>query len=147
MLNQSSLHAVRAMAHLAVAGDQWIRAKDLAVAADVPFHYLAKLLGLLVRAHLLSANRGKHGGYRLARPAEDITLLEVVNTIEPVLGPRQCLLWRRDCDCNGETVCAVHDAWTGVMAEVYVFLQETTLAQIAKSEGLEMPALPAQPSE
>ncbi|MBI5834089.1 MAG: Rrf2 family transcriptional regulator [Armatimonadetes bacterium] len=129
------------MAHLAVADDRWVRAKDLAVAADVPFHYLAKLLGLLVRAHLLQANRGKHGGYRLARPAEEITVLEVINTIEPIVGPRQCLLWRRDCDCEGESICAVHEAWASVMTKVYEFLQGTTLAEIAESEGLEMPAI------
>jgi len=137
MLNQSSLHAVRAMAHLAVADGHWVRAKDLAVVADVPFHYLAKLLGVLVRADLLEASRGKHGGYRLARDAEQINLFEVVNAIEPIVGPRQCLLWRRDCSCGSS--CAVHESWTSVMVGVHAFLQETTLARIAQSEGLAMP--------
>lgn len=134
MLNQSSQHAVRAMAHLAASGDEWIRAKDLAEAADVPFHYLAKLLGLMVRAGLLEATRGKHGGYRLNKPAHEITLFAVINTIEPISGPRQCLLWRKECDDLDP--CAIHESWAEVMKQVYHFLQNTTLDQIAKTEGL-----------
>jgi len=124
------------MAHLAASGGRWIRAKDLAEAADVPFHYLAKLLGQLVRAGLLDATRGKHGGYRLAKPAAEITLFQVVNTIEPISGPRQCLLWRRDCD--GLEACAVHDHWAEVMKQVYEFLNGTSLDKISETEGLEI---------
>ncbi len=139
MLNQSSQHAVRAMAHLALAGSEWVRARDLAEAADVPFHYLAKLLGQLVRVGALEATRGKHGGYRLAKPAEEITLFEVIDTIEPLTGPRQCLLSRRDCD--GDKPCAIHDRWAQTVSDVYAFLQSTTLADIVnESEHMMGPA-------
>lgn len=131
MLNQSSQHAVRAMAKLAASGGEWVRAKDLAEVADVPFHYLAKLLGQLVRAGVLEATRGKHGGYRLAKEPEQITLFEVIDTIEPISGPRQCLLTRQDC---GDTPCAIHEQWYAVMCEVYGFLQGTTLADVLGSE-------------
>jgi len=129
MLNHSSQHAVRAMSQLAGAGGEWVRAKDLAELADVPFHYLAKLLSQLVRAGILDATRGKHGGYRLARPAEQISLYEVINTIEPISGPRQCLLSRADCD--SECPCQVHDAWAPVVEQVHDFLRNTTVADIA----------------
>lgn len=128
MLNQSSQHAVRAMAKLAESGGQWVRAKDLAETADVPFHYLAKLLGQLVRVGILDATRGKHGGYRLAKPAAEITLFEVIDTIEPISGPRQCLLSRRDCD--SESPCGIHDKWSVVLRQVYDFLENTTLADV-----------------
>ena len=124
------------MAHLAASGGRWIRAKDLAHAADVPFHYLAKLLGQLVRAGLLDATRGKHGGYRLSRPASQVTLFEVVNTIEPITGPRQCLLWRRPCDHLEP--CAVHESWSLLMEKVHHFLENTTLDKIAETAGLEI---------
>lgn len=129
MLNHSSQHAVRAMSQLAGAGGDWVRAKDLAELADVPFHYLAKLLSQLVRAGILDATRGKHGGYRLARPAEQISLYEVINTIEPISGPRQCLLSRADCDSDAP--CRVHDAWAPVVEQVHEFLRNTTVADIA----------------
>lgn len=129
MLNQSSQHAVRAMSRLAGAGESWVRAKDLAEEADVPFHYLAKLLSQLVRAGILEAVRGKHGGYRLARPADQITLYEVIDTIEPISGPRQCLLAR--AECNPDNPCRVHSAWAPVIGQVHLFLHQTTLADIA----------------
>lgn len=134
MLNQSSLHAIRAMAHLAAAEDQWVRAKDLAESAEVPFHYLAKLLGQLVRAGMLEATRGKHGGYRLRKRPAEITLFDVVDTIEPLAGPRQCLLVRRECD--PENGCLIHDKWGAVIFPVYEFLKDTTVADIQLDEEM-----------
>ncbi|MCC7491886.1 MAG: Rrf2 family transcriptional regulator [Fimbriimonadaceae bacterium] len=137
MLNQSAMHAVRAMARLAAQERSWVRAKDLAVEADVPFHYLAKLLGQLVRAGLLEATRGKHGGYRLARPAAAITLHEVVDTIEPLVHRRSCLLTRREC-CS-ESPCNVHETWSQLMDAVHEFLHGTSLADVvAEPQRLEM---------
>ncbi len=134
MLNQSSQHAVRAMARLASSEHDWVRAKDLAEAADVPFHYLAKLLGQLVRAGLLEATRGKHGGYKLARRAAEISLFEVVDTIEPLGSRRACLLTRRECPSGPP--CAVHERWTAVLAEVHDFLHATTLADLVEDHHL-----------
>ncbi len=133
MLNQSSQHAVRAMAKLALAGGDWVRAKDLAESAEVPFHYLAKLLGQLVRAGLLDATRGKHGGYKLAKPASEITLFDVIDPIEPISGPRQCLLSRKECDPDGP--CAIHDEWFAVVSQVYEFMHSTTLEMVVKNEA------------
>lgn len=133
MLNQSSQHAVRAMARLAAADGEWVRAKDLAETADVPFHYLAKLLGQLVRAGMLEATRGKHGGYRLHRPAEEITLYEVINAIEPISGPRQCLLIKRDCGDGNE--CCIHQQWAAVITPLHEFLRDTTLDMVAPIEA------------
>ena len=129
------------MAKLAESGTDWVRAKDLAETADVPFHYLAKLLGQLVRTGALEATRGKHGGYRLAKPADEITLFEIIDPIEPISGPRQCLLSRRECDDMNP--CAIHDKWAAVVADVYVFLQSTTLADVVGQVDEALDSLPA----
>jgi Rrf2 family protein len=63
-------------------GDPRMQSHDIAQACGLPERYLLKLLTLLVRAGILSAGRGPAGGYRLARPAGRISLLDVVQAVE-----------------------------------------------------------------
>lgn len=128
MLNQSSQHAVRAVGFLAASEGRWVRAKDLAEAADVPFHYLAKLMGQLVRAGLLEAVRGKHGGYRLSRPADQITLYEVISIIEPLAPPDRCLF--APPGSPAAKTCALQSPWIETIRPVYDFLRKTTFAEV-----------------
>lgn len=125
----SATHALRALAQLA-AGDGGARlGRDLARDVDVPPHYLAKLLAALARAGVLVATRGARGGYRLARPAREITLLEV---LEPIEGQRVrpgCLL-RPEEACGDDRACSAHRAWGGVKDAFISFLESTTLEDI-----------------
>jgi Rrf2 family protein len=81
-------HAVRALVHLAALGAGALAAAhDIARAHGLPEVYLARALTLLARAGLVRSVRGLSGGYRLARPAKSITLLEVVEAVDgPVRG-------------------------------------------------------------
>lgn len=126
----SATHALRALAHLAAhEGDDAILGRDLAREAEVPPHYLAKVLATLARKGVLAASRGVKGGYRLARPASEITLLDV---LEPLEGKRLrpgCLL-RPDGACTDDRACSAHAAWGGMKAAFTRFLESTTLADI-----------------
>jgi Rrf2 family protein len=76
-------YAVRALAHLAAhEGVALVASHDLARVTGAPEKYLLKALNLLVRARLLHSLKGPHGGYRLARPAKAITLLEIVEAAD-----------------------------------------------------------------
>lgn len=126
----SATHALRALAHLAADGRADAKlGRDLAREVGVPPHYLAKVLATLARAGVLTATRGVRGGYRLARPANEITLLEI---LEPIEGKRLrpgCLL-RPDEACSEDGACSAHGAWGGVKAAFSTFLESTTLADI-----------------
>jgi Rrf2 family protein len=126
----SATHALRALAHLAAhEGEEARLGRDLSREVGVPEHYLAKILATLARAGVLVATRGARGGYRLARPAGEITLLQV---LEPIEGKRVrpgCLL-RPGEACREEALCAAHPAWGGVKAAYTTFLEETTLEDI-----------------
>lgn len=74
------LHAVTSLAQVGPGGT--VSAAQLAAHYDVPAAYLAKQMQALVRAGLLSATTGPRGGFRLARPAEQITLLQVVEAVD-----------------------------------------------------------------
>jgi Rrf2 family protein len=131
LLSSTATHALRALAHLAHhAGEEAMQGRTLASEVGVPTHYLAKVLATLARSGVLSASRGVRGGYRLARPAEAIRLIEIV---EPFEGKRilesSCLL--RPCDpCSEDSRCPAHRAWAEVKTAYTRFLDSTTLADL-----------------
>jgi Rrf2 family protein len=95
--SNASTYAVHALAHLAAAGpDHRVASHDIARARGIPERFLLKVLRPLVSAQLVRSLKGPHGGYQLARPATDVTLLEVVEAVDgplrgeaPVWGPNR----------------------------------------------------------
>jgi Rrf2 family protein len=86
-LTFTSAYAVRALVHLAHSKtNAFIPSHVIAAAEDISEHFLLTLLRRLVSARILHGVRGRRGGYRLARPADRITLLEVINVVD---GPLQ----------------------------------------------------------
>ncbi len=81
MFSQTTEYAMRAMACLALKRDTLVPTPDLARQTHVPMNYLAKVLQQLAAASLIIGRRGVGGGYRLARPASQITLLDVINAV------------------------------------------------------------------
>lgn len=129
ILSVSATHALRAMAWLAAhGGDGAILGRDLARKLKVPADYLSKVLATLARAGLLSASRGVNGGYRLARPAARITLMEVILPFEGARARPGCLLHPdKPCDSVG---CGAHDSWGKVKTAYAHFLEKTTVEHI-----------------
>ncbi len=126
----SATHALRALAHLAAGGgEEATLGRDLARKVQVPSHYLAKVLATLARTGVLTATRGARGGYRLARPARRITLLDVVEPFEGRRARPGCLL-RPGEPCREGATCSAHAAWSGVKTSYLRFLETTTLADI-----------------
>jgi Rrf2 family protein len=108
----------------------------------VPAHYLAKVLATLARAGLLSATRGARGGYRLARPAAEIPLIEIVEPFEGQRARPGCLLNPGE-PCGDDRTCSAHGAWGQVKDTYLAFLESTTLADI---QGGAHPGAPRPPS-
>lgn len=126
----SATHALRALAYLAAnEGEEAMLGRDLASEVRVPSHYLAKVLATLARAGVLTASRGVRGGYRLARRAEEITLIEIVEPFEGKRVRPGCLLLP-DRACRDDGACSAHTAWGEMKAAYLNFLEKTTLADI-----------------
>ncbi len=134
IFSTSVTHALRALAYLAAnEGQGAMLGRDLAKEVGIPAHYLAKVLATLARAGVLTATRGVRGGYRLARPAREIKLMEVVEPFEGKRTRPGCLL-RPDQPCRTGTgshgSCSAHAAWSDVKETYLEFLATTTLADI-----------------
>lgn len=131
MLSTTVEYAMRSLSCLARAPEgEALLGRELAELADVPANYLSKILLVLKRAGIVEATRGTGGGYRLARPAVEIVLGEVVELFDPPRAHPGCFLGRREC--SDEDPCAAHDNWRRVRTAYLDFLQNTTLDQIIR---------------
>lgn len=105
MLSQTTEYALRAMSCLAYEPGQLTPTPTLHKQTKVPSNYLAKVLQSLAQAHLIVGRRGVGGGYKLARPAAEISLLDVVNAIDPIQPIEDCPLGLPN---HGGNLCALH---------------------------------------
>jgi Rrf2 family protein len=130
VLSSSAAHALRIVAFLAAHGrDGALQGRQLARRVNVPADYLAKVMGRLARAGVVTATRGVSGGYRLARAPRDIRLIDVVLPFEGKRARPGCLL-RPNRPCPDSGACSAHDAWSDVKTTYSRFLETTTLADI-----------------
>jgi Rrf2 family protein len=83
----------------------------------------------LVLCGLVEGRLGRTGGYRLARPASSITLLEVIQAVEPDDGKRECVLRGGPCGRNG--TCAVHDVFTDARTALLDRLSTARLSELS----------------
>ncbi|MCB9383515.1 MAG: Rrf2 family transcriptional regulator [Bryobacterales bacterium] len=133
MMSTTSQYALRALARLSrEPSGAAVLGRDLARESDIPANYLSKLLWQLRNAGLVQATRGARGGYRLARPADQVRLIDVVEVFDPVHARPACLMGRGEC--NERDACAAHHAWKGVRDVYLEFLEKTPLAKIAGGE-------------
>lgn len=134
-LTRQSEYALRGLAVLATAAPGEVTALSrIAEAEDLPASFLAKIFQQLTRHGLLVAARGPGNGYALARPAESITLREILECVE---GPelfQHCLLWSGHSD---DDPCPLHEHVTPILCALKARLDAVTLAQYAspKSRG------------
>lgn len=130
LFSASATHALRAVAFIAAHdGEDAILGRDLAKEIEVPVHYLSKVLAALARGGVLTASRGVKGGYRLARPASRIKLVDVVLPFEGKRTHPGCLL-RPERPCRESAPCAAHGRWSGVKQSYIDFLEKTTVEDI-----------------
>jgi Rrf2 family protein len=134
MLTKTGLHAVRAVVALAkLPAGTFAGAARIARDIGAPENYLGKLLQTLARAHLVESQKGLGGGFRLARPARSITLLDVVEPLEHVSRWSGCILGR--AECSDADPCAIHTRWKAVRDAYLRMLERTTIAElVAKGE-------------
>jgi len=136
-ISEAASLALHAMAFVAAEPERRATTHEIAAAFGVSEHHLAKVHRRLVRAGLLEASRGPHGGVRLARPPEQITLMQVYQVIEgpPETGP--CQLGHPSC---GRQACIFGGLVSSVNRQVRDYLEGTTLDRLVEPRPTARPA-------
>lgn len=131
MLPKTAEYALRTVASLAGDADQAASADHLAEHTQVPRRYLHKVLQDLVRAGLVRSRSGPGGGYALARPADQITILEVVNAVAPLERIRHCPLGLP----SHTRLCPLHRELDRAYAATEQAFARVTIGALLKSAG------------
>lgn len=127
MISQTTEYALRAMVHLAALDPGvTINSETLAARTKVPQGYLSKILRDLVVAELITSQRGPNGGFALARPADSITMLEVINAVDPILRIRKCPLGN-PAHLN---LCPLHRRIDDAMDLIETQFRDTRLSEV-----------------
>ena len=119
-VTSKSRYAVVAMAELARSGDRPLPVKELAERRDIPDQFLEQLFSTLRRSGLLTSHRGSKGGYTLSRPADEITILEVVQALDGKVG--------QEADEAG-------GIWAEGIESLRKVFRETSIADIERREA------------
>lgn len=135
MLKLSKLadYATVLMTAVARAPQQTHTGQGLAERTHIPVPTAAKLLKALAKAGLLESLRGARGGYRLARPAERITVADVIKALEGPIAVTACS--SHGGECSIETDCATRANWRLINHAIREALEAVSLAQMAQSPG------------
>lgn len=125
-------YACRALCALAARDGDALTAEELAREQDLPVRFLRAILNELRRGGIVSSQRGNEGGYRLARPPENVTLGEVFRRLE---GPLAEVRNERPEHANYEGAAEhLQDVWVAVRASLRRVLDEVNLAQVLSGE-------------
>lgn len=127
MISQTAEYALRAMVAIAQHIDKPILTPLIAEQTRVPAGYLSKVLQALGRAGLVKSQRGLGGGFQLARPASEISVLDVVNSVDPIKRIRQCPL---EIEAHGPNLCPLHRELDQATGLVEVAFARCTLEQL-----------------
>ncbi len=105
-----------------------VSGKGLSKKIHVPSHFLSKILRNLVTGRILRARRGPHGGFVLARPPQEIRILDVLNAISYPAEESHCLFgWKK---CGSKNPCPIHDSWVRVKDEFAHWARNVTLKDL-----------------
>jgi Rrf2 family protein len=127
LFSQTVEYALRAAVMLADRPDEPQVTGDIAAKTRAPSGYLSKVLQSLGRAGLVKAQRGLGGGWMLTRPPADVTVLEVINAVDPIQRIETCPLGLKS---HGRDLCPLHRKLDDALALVEKAFASTTLADV-----------------
>jgi Rrf2 family transcriptional regulator, iron-sulfur cluster assembly transcription factor len=127
-LSQTTGYAIKALGCLNDPACHSRNTPEIARRTGVPKPYLAKIVNSLARQGLVASRRGVGGGITLARPPEEISLLQIVEAVEGKDWLGECLLGLDEC--SNLATCPTHDFWERIRREITQELNQITLASV-----------------
>ncbi len=128
-ITRQTEYAIRGLQELARRNDEApVQLKVIAGSCQVSEAFLAKIFQMLAQAKVVRSHRGVKGGFSLGRPAEDITLREIVEICEGGIALNHCL--RKVDPCQDADTCAVANVWREAQAALTGALDKTSLADV-----------------
>ncbi len=130
LLSRSGEYALQALLHMAdTPAGQYVLTREISQQHNLASHTLGKVLQTLVKSRLLDSQKGPGGGFKLAKPANEITLLEVIHVTEgPGFLQHGCVFGLPRC--SDAHPCPVHHSWTRAKEELHDICANQTVAHL-----------------
>ena len=132
-LFKSSEYAIRCLVYMAASNCDVCSVKKMSDALGIPYKFLGRLMSRLGMAGIVTARRGKNGGYRIARPLQDVYLADIIDVVEGIENYDRCILGFETCDA--ENPCPLHDQWNGHKEGIRGMIDSVTLADLARNDS------------
>lgn len=130
-MSTKAQYAVRAMVNLNLySNGSPVNLRDISQRESISLTYLEQLFVKLRRGKIVKSVRGPGGGYLLARPAGEIQVDEIIDSVEESLVPVSCMDQKNGCAC--EEQCVTHSVWHGLGERIRQFLGSITLADLTE---------------
>ncbi len=127
-LTTKGRYAVTAMLDLSLNyGTGSITLADISERQGISLSYLEQLFSRLRKQGLVSSTRGPGGGYKLSRPADEITVLDVISSVDEKVDSTAC---EGKSNCHGGEACLSHELWTSLSEQIKSYLSNITLGQV-----------------
>ena len=136
MLSQTVEYALRAVVYLANRPGESARTSEIAELTKVPPAYLSKVLQALSREEIVTSRRGIGGGVTLSRDPSELTVLDVVQAVDPIQRINSCPL---ELKAHGVHLCPLHRRLDNAMKAVEEAFAATTLAEILGEQSVSIP--------
>lgn len=136
MFSQTVEYALRAVVNLAMKSPQALTTASIAEATQVPAPYLSKILQGLREQGIVNLQRGIGGGVSLSRSPEDLTILDIVNAVDPIKRIRHCPL---GLAAHGTNLCALHARMDKALESMETAFRATTLAELLRDPNPSVP--------
>jgi len=127
-------YALLALSYLALNKDRLVKVEEIAEVQKIPKPFLSKIFHKLARERLLRSYKGPTGGFTLAVPPEQITIMDVIRCLDEDYKLDYCALRPGRCEEWQVSPCGVHEKWTRLREVILDYLKTTTIAQLAQVE-------------
>jgi len=143
-LSTKGRYAMVALADIALQpGDKLVSLGDIAERQQVSLPYLEQLFVKLRRAELVTSVRGPGGGYRLARPASEIRVVDILGAVDETVDAMHKGAGASGGASGSRAQSLTNRLWQGLSAHVYVFLHQTRLSDVIENQMTPCPAVPS----
>ena len=121
--------AIQAVLYLSIQdNDKYYNSGEISKDLHVPKEFVSKILQTLTHSNIVGSKKGKTGGFFLSKKSSEITLLDIVKSIDGIHIFNQCVLGFSDCDPSNP--CPIHNQWEPIRDEIYEMLKSQTLDEL-----------------
>ena len=129
--SKTTSYALSVLSYLADHESEKFSAKKLNEELEIPWPYLRQLLTKLSKSGFIRSTQGRNGGFQLQKPADQIVLAEIVDSVESLNVLDTCIMGFKKCPFNH--TCAMHEVWEETRANILKVLNTTSLDQLKKA--------------